>query len=133
MLDQWNLFGVSYGTELGQMVLRIDPGGVRSAVLDSVVSPPPMSWGGTAFGLVWQDSRFAGGDVFFANIGEDSDGDGLSDTEESTLGTSPANWDSDGDLDLVVGNTYYEANRVYGNAGNGLSLTRPMQIILTLE
>lgn len=50
-LDQWNLFGVSYGTELSQMVLRIDPGGVRSAVLDSVVSPPPMSWGGTAFGM----------------------------------------------------------------------------------
>ena len=50
-LQQWNVFGGSYGTELGQMVLRIDPGGVRAAVFDSVVSPPPMSWGGMALGM----------------------------------------------------------------------------------
>ncbi len=50
-LKQWNVFGGSYGTELGQMVLRIDAAGTRAAVLDSVVAPPPLSWGGTAFGM----------------------------------------------------------------------------------
>ncbi len=32
-----NFYGVSYGTELGQYLLRQHPGGVRSAVLDAVV------------------------------------------------------------------------------------------------
>lgn len=50
-LPQWNLFGVSYGTDLGQMVLRVDGEGVRSAVLDSVVPPPPMSWEHFSFGM----------------------------------------------------------------------------------
>ncbi|MEM1413183.1 MAG: alpha/beta fold hydrolase, partial [Pseudomonadota bacterium] len=50
-LTEWNVFGGSYGTELGQMVLRIDPSGVRSAVLDSVVAPPPLAWGGRSFGM----------------------------------------------------------------------------------
>ncbi|MEN3973348.1 alpha/beta fold hydrolase [Sphingomicrobium sp. XHP0235] len=35
--QQWNLLGVSYGTQLGQGVMAVDPEGVRSAVLDSVV------------------------------------------------------------------------------------------------
>jgi pimeloyl-ACP methyl ester carboxylesterase len=35
-LEQWNLFGVSYGTRLGLALLREDPAGARSAVLDSV-------------------------------------------------------------------------------------------------
>lgn len=39
-LASWNIFGVSYGTELGQMVLRVDGDAVRAAVLDSVVAPP---------------------------------------------------------------------------------------------
>ncbi len=38
-LQQWNIFGVSYGTELGQMILRIDGDGIRAAILDSVVAP----------------------------------------------------------------------------------------------
>lgn len=38
-LPMWNLFGVSYGTELGQMILRVDGEGVRAAVLDSVLAP----------------------------------------------------------------------------------------------
>ena len=37
--DQWNLFGVSYGTKLGLEVMRQHPDGVRSAVLDSVYPP----------------------------------------------------------------------------------------------
>lgn len=35
-IDEWNLFGVSYGTTLALEVLRSQPEGVRSAVLDSV-------------------------------------------------------------------------------------------------
>ncbi len=34
---RWNLFAVSYGTELAQAVMAVDRAGVRAAVLDSVV------------------------------------------------------------------------------------------------
>lgn len=34
--DEWNLYGISYGTRLGLEVLRRHPDAVRSAVLDSV-------------------------------------------------------------------------------------------------
>jgi pimeloyl-ACP methyl ester carboxylesterase len=37
--EQWNLFGISYGTKLGLEVLRRHPNGVRTAVLDSVYPP----------------------------------------------------------------------------------------------
>jgi pimeloyl-ACP methyl ester carboxylesterase len=36
-IRQWNLWGVSYGTALAQEVLRSQPAGVRSAILDSVL------------------------------------------------------------------------------------------------
>lgn len=36
-IDQWNVFGVSYGTDLAQWLLRDHPAGIRSVVLDSVV------------------------------------------------------------------------------------------------
>ncbi|MEM1151451.1 MAG: alpha/beta hydrolase [Pseudomonadota bacterium] len=35
--DEWTLFGVSYGTELGQAVMTFDAEGTRAAILDSVV------------------------------------------------------------------------------------------------
>lgn len=38
-IDQWNVYGVSYGTDLAQQLLRADPEGIRSVVLDSVVPP----------------------------------------------------------------------------------------------
>ena len=37
--DQWNLYGISYGTKLGLEVLRQHPEAVRTAVLDSVYPP----------------------------------------------------------------------------------------------
>lgn len=37
--DEWNLYGISYGTRLGLEVLRRHPGAVRSAVLDSAYPP----------------------------------------------------------------------------------------------
>ena len=35
--EQWNVLGVSYGTRLGQTLLRLHPEGVRAIVLDSVL------------------------------------------------------------------------------------------------
>lgn len=42
--DQWNLFGISYGTRLALTVLRDHPEGVRSVVIDSVYPPEVNSW-----------------------------------------------------------------------------------------
>jgi len=36
-LEQWNVWGISYGSHLGQMLLREDPDGVRAVVLDAIV------------------------------------------------------------------------------------------------
>ncbi|MEZ4660778.1 MAG: alpha/beta fold hydrolase [Caldilineaceae bacterium] len=38
-IDEWNLFGISYGTRLALTVMRDFPEGVRSVVLDSVYPP----------------------------------------------------------------------------------------------
>jgi pimeloyl-ACP methyl ester carboxylesterase len=54
-IDQWNVYGVSYGTDLAQQLLRTHPDGIRSVVLDSVV-PPAINlidrwWDAPASGL----------------------------------------------------------------------------------
>ncbi|MEM7327403.1 MAG: alpha/beta hydrolase [Pseudomonadota bacterium] len=52
--EQWTLFGVSYGTSLGQAILEVDAGGVRAAILDSVVPAAPLEtggWGAIAYGF----------------------------------------------------------------------------------
>jgi pimeloyl-ACP methyl ester carboxylesterase len=36
-LDQWNVWGISYGTILGQAYINEDPEGIRAIVLDSIV------------------------------------------------------------------------------------------------
>ena len=38
-IDEWNLYGVSYGTRLALTVMRDHPEGVRAVVLDSVYPP----------------------------------------------------------------------------------------------
>lgn len=38
-IDEWNLYGVSYGTRLALTVMRDQPEGVRAVVLDSVYPP----------------------------------------------------------------------------------------------
>ena len=43
-VDQWNVYGVSYGTRVAQHYLRRYPAHVRSLVLDGVV-PPPVALG----------------------------------------------------------------------------------------
>ncbi|WBQ13608.1 alpha/beta hydrolase [Hyphomonadaceae bacterium BL14] len=35
--EDWNVWGISYGSHLGQMLLRQDPEGVRALVLDAIV------------------------------------------------------------------------------------------------
>lgn len=35
--DQWNVVGISYGTRLGQTLMRLYPDGIRSVILDSVL------------------------------------------------------------------------------------------------
>jgi pimeloyl-ACP methyl ester carboxylesterase len=42
-IDEWNVYGVSYGTDLALTLLREHPAGIRSVVLDSVV-PPNVRW-----------------------------------------------------------------------------------------
>lgn len=52
--EQWTLFGISYGTELGQAVLDVDEDGIRAAILDSVVPSAPLQsggWGAIAYGF----------------------------------------------------------------------------------
>ncbi len=41
-IDEWNIYGVSYGTRLALTVLRDHPEGIRSVVLDSL-SPPNVN------------------------------------------------------------------------------------------
>ncbi len=42
--DEWNIFGISYGTRLALTVMRDHPEGVRSVVIDSVYPPEVSSW-----------------------------------------------------------------------------------------
>lgn len=37
--EEWNLFGISYGTRLAETVMRDHPDGVRSVILDSTYTP----------------------------------------------------------------------------------------------
>lgn len=54
-IDQWNLYGVSCGTDLALQTLRDHPDGIRSVVIDSVVPPqsnvPESFWASAASGL----------------------------------------------------------------------------------
>jgi pimeloyl-ACP methyl ester carboxylesterase len=38
-IEQWNLYGISYGTTTAQVISDLDPGGTRSVALDSPTSP----------------------------------------------------------------------------------------------
>ncbi|GGB83854.1 hypothetical protein GCM10007417_24790 [Glycocaulis alkaliphilus] len=35
--ESWNVWGISYGSHLGQMLTRVDPEGIRALVLDAIV------------------------------------------------------------------------------------------------
>ena len=40
-IDQWNVWGISYGSILGQAYLREDPSGISAAVIDAIVPLEP--------------------------------------------------------------------------------------------
>jgi pimeloyl-ACP methyl ester carboxylesterase len=42
--DEWNLYGISYGTRLALTVMRDYPEGIRSVIIDSVYPPEVNSW-----------------------------------------------------------------------------------------
>ena len=65
-IDEWNLYGVSYGTDLALQTLRDHPEGIRSVVLDSVV--PPQE---NIFDHFWP-SAANGFDVLFDDCEADS-------------------------------------------------------------
>jgi pimeloyl-ACP methyl ester carboxylesterase len=52
---QWNVYGISYGTNLALNLMRIDPSGIRSVVLDSTEPPNlvalPAFWPQAAHGF----------------------------------------------------------------------------------
>jgi pimeloyl-ACP methyl ester carboxylesterase len=52
---QWNVYGVSYGTDLALTLMREHPAGIRSVTLDSVVPPslivPSAFWGAARDGF----------------------------------------------------------------------------------
>ena len=53
-ISKWNVFANSYGTYVGQTLMRAHPEGIRSVVLDSVVSPAltiPGNWSNARYGF----------------------------------------------------------------------------------
>ncbi len=51
-IDEWNVYGISYGTRLAQTVMRDHPEGIRSVILDSTYSPQEDLVTGTPANLV---------------------------------------------------------------------------------
>jgi len=43
-IEEWNVYGVSYGTRLALTIMRDYPEGVRSVIIDSVYPPEVSSW-----------------------------------------------------------------------------------------
>ena len=46
-INQWNVYGLSYGTDLALSLMRDHPRGIRSVIIDSVVPPSAASLGWT--------------------------------------------------------------------------------------
>jgi pimeloyl-ACP methyl ester carboxylesterase len=59
--DQWNVFGVSYGTDLALTILRDHPEGIRSVILDSTVPPSVVELSG-----FWPNARDGFQNIFRA-------------------------------------------------------------------
>jgi pimeloyl-ACP methyl ester carboxylesterase len=50
-IAKWNVYGISYGTDLALTYMKLHPGGIRSAAIDGVF-PPPLAGGVAA----WQSA-----------------------------------------------------------------------------
>ena len=59
--DRWNMFGVSYGTDLALTILRDHPEGLRSVILDSTVPPSVVALSG-----FWPNARDGFQNIFRA-------------------------------------------------------------------
>jgi pimeloyl-ACP methyl ester carboxylesterase len=59
--DRWNVFGVSYGTDLALTILRDHPEGLRSVILDSTVPPSVV-----ALSEFWPNARDGFQNIFRA-------------------------------------------------------------------
>jgi pimeloyl-ACP methyl ester carboxylesterase len=62
---QWNIYSVSYGTDLALKLIRADPKGVRSVVLDSTVPPNLVTFPG-----FWVQAGSGFGQLFAACNGQ---------------------------------------------------------------
>ncbi|MEU6281057.1 alpha/beta fold hydrolase [Streptomyces sp. NPDC047028] len=51
-IRQWNVFGISYGTDLALLYMRLHPQGIRSVGIDGVL-PPSLAGGG----VTWKAAR----------------------------------------------------------------------------
>jgi pimeloyl-ACP methyl ester carboxylesterase len=60
-LEQWNVYGLSYGTELALSLLRDHPAGIRSLIIDAVLPPAAVSLGWT-----WTNANEAINNIFRA-------------------------------------------------------------------
>ncbi|MET9469835.1 alpha/beta fold hydrolase [Streptomyces sp. NPDC006544] len=60
-LEQWNLFGISYGTQLALVSMRLHPEGIRSVGIDGILPP---STGGSA--VTWKAAQQGFGGLFKA-------------------------------------------------------------------
>ena len=65
--DEWNVYGISYGTRLAQTIVRDYPNGIRSVILDSAY---PLAANLQAETAVNADRAFA---VFFAGCAADAE------------------------------------------------------------
>ena len=60
-LEQWNVLGLSYGTELALALVRDHPEGIRSLIIDAVLPPSQVS-----LGWLWTNANEAIHNVFRA-------------------------------------------------------------------
>jgi pimeloyl-ACP methyl ester carboxylesterase len=60
-IPQWNVYGVSYGTDLALTLMREHPDGIRGVTLGSVVPPHVVSLGG-----LWDNARRGFNNLFSA-------------------------------------------------------------------
>jgi pimeloyl-ACP methyl ester carboxylesterase len=58
-IAQWNVYGLSYGTDLALSLMRDHPEGLRSVIIDSVVPPSAATLGWT-----WTNANEAINDIF---------------------------------------------------------------------
>lgn len=88
-VEQWNLFGLSYGSRLSLELLRVDPAAVRSVLLDSVYRPGS---GGPSFVV---DAAAGGMDALMAGCEADEACASRYPDLRSTLEQTIAQWDAD--------------------------------------